>query len=130
MVFRRGYRGFGTGWIIGSILSGMSNGGRSGGGWSGGGGGFGGFGGGGFGGGGGGTGAPTLSGTIGQLGQLYDALQDADVQPTTQLVVAVDSARREVPATLARWDALRTRGVPSLNSRLRAAGLPEVPVRR
>ena len=53
MASRRGYRGFGTGWIIGSILSGMSNGGRGGGGWSGGGGGgFGGFGGGGFGGGG------------------------------------------------------------------------------
>jgi uncharacterized protein len=57
MISRRGYGGFGTGWIIGSILSGMSNrggGGWSGGGggWSGGGGGFGGFGGGGGGGGG------------------------------------------------------------------------------
>lgn len=48
MVSRRGYGGFGTGWIIGSML-----GGRGGGGWSGGGGGgFGGFGGGGGGGGG------------------------------------------------------------------------------
>lgn len=53
MASRRGYKEFGTGWIIGSILSGMSRGGgSSGGGWSGGGGGFGGFGGGGFGGGG------------------------------------------------------------------------------
>lgn len=57
MISRRGYGGFGTGWIIGSILSGMANrggGGWSGGGggWSGGGGGFGGFGGGGGGGGG------------------------------------------------------------------------------
>jgi uncharacterized protein len=52
MISRRGYGGFGTGWIIGSILSGMSNrGGGGGGGWSGGGG-FGGFGGGGGGGGG------------------------------------------------------------------------------
>jgi len=55
MMSRRGYRGFGTGWILGSILGGgWSGGGSSGsGGWSGGGGGgFGGFGGGGGGGGG------------------------------------------------------------------------------
>jgi len=52
MISRRGYGGFGTGWIIGSMLGGMGRGG-GGGGWSGGsGGGFGGFGGGSFGGGG------------------------------------------------------------------------------
>jgi uncharacterized protein len=54
MISRRGYRDFGAGWILGSLLEGASRGG--GGGWSGGGGssggGFGGFGGGGFGGGG------------------------------------------------------------------------------
>ena len=54
MISRRGYRDFGAGWILGSLLEGASRG--SGGGWSGGGGssggGFGGFGGGGFGGGG------------------------------------------------------------------------------
>jgi uncharacterized protein len=49
MVSRRGFGEFGTGWIIGSMMSG---GGKGGGGWSGGGGGFGGFGGGSFGGGG------------------------------------------------------------------------------
>jgi uncharacterized protein len=48
MVSRRGWGEFGTGWIIGSMMSGGKG---SGGGWSGGGG-FGGFGGGGFGGGG------------------------------------------------------------------------------
>jgi uncharacterized protein len=54
MISRRGYGGFGTGWLIGSMLGGggWSGGGSSGGGWSGGGGGFGGFGGGGGGGGG------------------------------------------------------------------------------
>lgn len=52
MMSRRGYGGFGTGWILGSMMGGGSS---SGGGWSGGssgGGGFGGFGGGSFGGGG------------------------------------------------------------------------------
>jgi len=54
MISRRGWGGFGTGWIIGSMLGGGGwSGGGSGGGWSGGGGGgFGGFGGGGGGGGG------------------------------------------------------------------------------
>ena len=49
MISRRGWGGFGAGWIIGSMMSGGS---RGGGGWSGGGGGFGGFGGGSGGGGG------------------------------------------------------------------------------
>ncbi|MFI5187651.1 MAG: TPM domain-containing protein [Chitinophagales bacterium] len=53
MASRRGFGGFGTGWLIGSMLGGgWSGGGSGGGGWSGGGGGFGGFGGGGGGGGG------------------------------------------------------------------------------
>ena len=56
MVSRRGYRDFGAGWILGSLIEsatrGGSRGGWSGGGGGGGGGGFGGFGGGGFGGGG------------------------------------------------------------------------------
>ena len=85
-------------------------------------------GGGGFGGG-GGTGAPTLAGTIGQLGQLYDALQEADVTPTTQLVAAVADARRGVPAVLARWNTLRSGAVAGLDARLRAAGLPTVGAR-
>jgi uncharacterized protein len=54
MMSRRGYRGFGTGWLLGSMMGGGFGGGSGGGGWSGGGGGggFGGFGGGGGGGGG------------------------------------------------------------------------------
>lgn len=55
MMSRRGFRGFGAGWILGSLLSGGGSGwsgGGGGGGWSGGGGGFGGFGGGSGGGGG------------------------------------------------------------------------------
>jgi len=53
MVSRRGYGGFGTGWLLGSMLGGGGGGwSGGGGGWSGGGGGFGGFGGGGGGGGG------------------------------------------------------------------------------
>src|SRR4030095_10163623 len=48
MMSRRGYRGFGTGWILGNMMGGGWSSGSGGGGWSGGGGGggFGGFGGG------------------------------------------------------------------------------------
>jgi len=91
-------------------------------------GGGGGFGGGGGGGGGGGN--VTLSGAIGQLAQLYDGPADGDAARTTQLVAAVDAARRDVPIVIARWDGLRSRGVPTLNTRLRAASLPELTVRR
>ncbi len=79
-------------------------------------------GGGGFGGGGGG--AATLAGTISTLGELYGALQEADVQPTTQLVAAVAAAHRDVPGTLARWDALRTRAISRFGSQLRPLGPP------
>jgi len=81
--------------------------------------------GGGFGGGGGGGGSPTLTGTIGNLGQLYDALQDADVQPTAQLVAAVQAAQREVPATLARWDPIRARATARFGPQLRPLGPPK-----
>jgi hypothetical protein len=70
-------------------------------------GGGGGFGGGG--GGGGGAGAQTLGGVLGQLAPLYDALQDADVAPTTQLVAAVQEAQRNVTSTLGRWATVRAR---------------------
>jgi hypothetical protein len=78
-------------------------------------------GGGGFGGGGGGGGAvaPTLAGGIGQLGQLYEALQEVDAAPTTQLVAAVQDAQRDVPAALRRWSDLRTRVTARYGAQLR-----------
>jgi photosystem II stability/assembly factor-like uncharacterized protein len=61
------------------------------------------------GGGGGGAGGTTLSGLLGQLAPLYDALQDADVAPTTQLAAAVQEAQRNVASTLTRWATVRAR---------------------
>ena len=69
--------------------------------------------------------APTLAGTIGELGQLYGALQEADVQPTTQLVAAVQAAQRPVQPTLARWDTLRARATTRLGTQLRPLGPPK-----
>jgi len=69
--------------------------------------------------------AATLTGTIGELGQLYGALQEADVQPTTQLVAAVQTAQRQVPTTLARWDTLHARATARLGAQLRSLGPPK-----
>jgi len=76
------------------------------------------------------TGAPSLAGTIGQLAQLYGALQEADVAPTSQLVAAAQAAQRSVPEVVGRWTTMRTRDVPALNTRLRAANIPELTVSR
>jgi len=82
-------------------------------------------GGGGFGGGGGGGGTTsTLGGIIGQLGQLYDALQEVDAAPTTQLVSAVQEAQRDVPAAIGRWTTLRTRATSRFGSQLRMPPAP------
>jgi hypothetical protein len=62
---------------------------------------------------------------IGDLGQLYGALQEADVQPTTQLVAAVQATQRQVPAVLARWDTVRSRAVARFGSQLRPLGPPK-----
>jgi hypothetical protein len=61
---------------------------------------------------------PTLSAGIGQLAQLYDALQDADVAPTTQLVAAVREAQQAVAATRGRWTSVRAAAVARLGDRL------------
>jgi hypothetical protein len=55
---------------------------------------------------------------------LYDALQDADVTPTNQLVAAVRDAQRDIPATLARWRAVQTRIRDRFGSQLRPMSPP------
>ncbi len=74
----------------------------------------------------GGGGAPGLAAVAGQLASLMEMLQDADVTPTTQLVAAITSETAAFGQLLARWQGVRTRDLPALNARLRAAGLPEV----
>ena len=57
--------------------------------------------------------------------QLYGALQEADVQPTTQLVAAVQTAQRQVPTALGRWDTLHARATSRLGAQLRPLGPPK-----
>jgi hypothetical protein len=88
-------------------------------------------GGGGRGGRGGGRGATTMrtvTSLSGELLPLMQLLEEADVEPTTQAVAAVRNLQREQAALVARWTAIRTRLVPALNARLRAASAAEIPV--
>jgi photosystem II stability/assembly factor-like uncharacterized protein len=55
---------------------------------------------------------------------LLNLLQEADAAPTTQAVVAVDEQGRRLAAALARWQEVRTKDVPAVNTQLRQAKLP------
>jgi photosystem II stability/assembly factor-like uncharacterized protein len=71
-------------------------------------------------------GTASLAGLNGQLAQLLDILQDADVEPTVQALDAIRERTAALNALLTRWEALQARELPALNDRLRRAGLPEV----
>jgi photosystem II stability/assembly factor-like uncharacterized protein len=75
---------------------------------------------------GGGEGPETLSRLNGNLAQLLDMLQDADVAPSSVVVAAVSERIDVLGPLLTRWHDIATREVPALNRRLKAAGLAEV----
>ncbi|MGE0441329.1 MAG: glycoside hydrolase [Gemmatimonadales bacterium] len=54
------------------------------------------------------AGPPSLAGVRGQLQQLFDALQEADVAPTTQLMAAVTDRLAALDGLLREWRRLRT----------------------
>jgi hypothetical protein len=77
---------------------------------------------------GGGEGPETLARLNGNLAQLLDLLQDADVAPTSVVAAAVDERINTLGPLLLRWHDIVTRDVPVLNQRLKAAGLAQVRV--
>ncbi len=82
----------------------------------------------------GGFGAPdendhaSLSALSRILGQVLGSVQSADVAPTTRDAAAFADTQRDATATLAAWNAIKTRDVPLLNVALRAANLPPLEV--
>ncbi|HSP34510.1 MAG TPA: glycoside hydrolase, partial [Thermoanaerobaculia bacterium] len=55
----------------------------------------------------GGAGAETLNSVAGSLRSLFDALQSADVAPSSQIVAAVEERHRAAIDVVARWEAFR-----------------------
>jgi len=59
-----------------------------------------------------------------QLSGMMNAMQAADVAPTTNTLNALTAANTTATRVMARWRAIRTVDVPALNAKLKAAGLP------
>jgi hypothetical protein len=72
------------------------------------------------------SGAPSFGRLGGDLGGLYGVLQEAEVTQTAQALAAIADRRATLGILLARWQALRTAGLGSLNAKLRAAGVAEI----
>ncbi|MBV9775104.1 MAG: glycoside hydrolase [Gemmatimonadetes bacterium] len=64
----------------------------------------------------------------GDLASLYGVVEGADLAPTSQALVAVESRLRMLDEALARWRTLQTGEVAALNVRLRQAGLAPLAV--
>ena len=77
-----------------------------------------------------GFGAPvtttTLTGIRAVLDGLLELLQGADVAPTSQASTAVADQVRALSDLEARWKAIQASELPTLNTALKQAGLPEV----
>ncbi|HEY4307520.1 MAG TPA: hypothetical protein VGM82_23805 [Gemmatimonadaceae bacterium] len=69
----------------------------------------------------------TVGSVSGQLLPLMQLIEEADVEPTTQAVAAISAIRRDQASLDARWKVMKTKQLPALNAKLRAAGFGEVP---
>jgi hypothetical protein len=82
-------------------------------------------------GGGAGAGAPSLNAISGQLASLLDIVQDADVDPTSQVVESIQDRLAALRSAMDRWTQLKNVQLAALNRQLQAAGLPTIdPARR
>ena len=88
----------------------------------------GGRGGGGQGAGGGGGGNALTAASAALVGAM-NAMQSADVQPTTNQLKSVTTAQASATAALAAWSAIRTIDLPAMNAKLKAAGLAAIDVK-
>ncbi len=62
----------------------------------------------------------------GDLMTVFNTIESADADPTTQAAAAVPVLEQQAAATLARWHHVQSTDVPALNARLKTEGLPEL----
>jgi photosystem II stability/assembly factor-like uncharacterized protein len=74
----------------------------------------------------GGGGPDTLGSVSGSLAMLMGVLQEADLAPTTQVVAAAAERRRALATLMGRWNEIKTRDIPAVNTQLRQSSLPEL----
>ena len=72
------------------------------------------------------AGPDTLASVSSSLTQLMRLLESADVAPATQAVAAAADRRAALAKLVERWNALQSRDLADLNSRLQQANLPAV----
>jgi hypothetical protein len=68
------------------------------------------------------AGPPNLESAASALMGAAMSMQRADATPTAVEVAACTSARKDAAAVMAKWDALRTRGLAAFNAKRKAAG--------
>jgi photosystem II stability/assembly factor-like uncharacterized protein len=72
--------------------------------------------------------APGLRQLNAELTTLLNTVEGVDAAPTPATVRAVTNAEQALAAALGRWEAMRTRELPALNTALARANLPPIPL--
>jgi ABC-type phosphate transport system auxiliary subunit len=67
-----------------------------------------------------------LSALNGQLASLLDIIQDADVDPTTQVLQTTQDRVAAARSLLDQWTQLKQTDLSALNRQLSSAGLPVI----
>jgi len=68
----------------------------------------------------------SLAGLNSALTTLYDKVDSADAQPTSQAVAMFADLQKALAAVVGSWEEIKKRDIPALNEKLRAANLAEV----
>jgi len=75
-----------------------------------------------------GTEPPTLGAMRTRYLALFNALQEADVAPTTQMAAAAGELERQLSPLMAQWHAIQSQDLVELNRQLKSSKLPEIKI--
>jgi len=73
-----------------------------------------------------GTEPPTLGAMRTRYLALLNALQEADLAPTTQMTKAAGDLEQQLPPLMTQWQAIKSQDIPELNRQLKSSKLPEI----
>jgi hypothetical protein len=75
-----------------------------------------------------GTEPPTLGAMRTRYLALFNALQEADVAPTTQMATAAGDLEQKLPPLMAQWQSIQSQDLVELNRQLKSSKLPEIKI--